>query len=537
MLIAACTVASRITGMVRDMMLVHAFGLNAVADAFNLAFMIPNTFRRWFGEGALAAVFVPTFTHALETEGRASAWKVLARVLALMSTAIIVLMCLIATILVILWHTNPGEESRRLVLSLTAIMLPFMLTICIVALFSSLLNCLGSFVPAALMPIVMNLGMMGGILWLGPAIGGTEPARQVYGVALSVTIGGVIQIILLTPVLRMKGVELGLKLDLKNPHVREIMRRMGPILFGQGILIIGTLLDSLICWLFSTEEGGPTRGSFLGWTFEYPLNEGALSALAYAQRLYQFPLGVLAISIAVAALPAFSRLATHRDWPGWKLEVRRAARLALFDGLMAGGAMVALATPIIRMLYEYHKFTAADTVRVANILLLYGLGMWAFCVQHIVLRAFYSLGDVRTPVKISCVMVPLNLTISLCLIWIDTIGVKAFAISSAVTATLSVTIGVFLLQRRAGIRLIDREFAAAVGKMLLACVLSSLIAYEAYDICRVHLPALILHEIVRRIVITGFSLGVGVSLFLGFGALLGLPESKLAFKFRRRRTS
>ena len=534
-LIAICTVVSRITGMLRDMLLLQTFGTGWVADAYNFAFQIPNLFRRLFGEGSLAAVFVPTFTHALETEGRPSAWKVLARVLALMSTVISALVILIEILILILWQTHPGGPERQLAMSLTALMLPFMLTICTVALFSSILNCLGSFVPAALTPVVMNLGMMVGILWLGPMFDRQALDRQIYGVAISVIVTGVIQIALLTPVMRKKGVALGWKLDLNNPHLREIVRRMGPILFGQGILIIGTFLDSWICFLFSATKENAKQGSFLGWTFDYPMDEGALTALTAAQRLYQFPLGVLAISIAVAALPAFSRLATHRDWPGWKSEVTKAMRLALFDGLLAGGMMIALATPIIQLLFEYRKFDPHATVRVSGILTLYGLGMWAFCVQHIVLRAFYSLGDVQTPVKISCVMVPLNLTISLILIWIDPIRVKAFAISSIITASLSVMIGFFLLQKRVGTRLLDRELTIAIGKMMLACVLSAAAAYGIHQLCETYLSDLIALKALRRALITGIPLALGTGLFLGLGLLLGLPESKTMMQYVRRR--
>lgn len=534
MLIAACTVVSRITGLLRDMLLVHAFGLTWALDAFNYAFQIPNLFRRLFGEGALAAVFVPTFTRTLETEGRPSAWKVLARVLALMTIILAGIIILIELVILYIWFAHPGGEARRLVLTLTGLMLPFMLTICAVALFSSILNCLGSFVPAALAPVVLNLGMIAGILWLAPAVAGDDPTRQILAVALSVLVAGVVQIALLLPVLRLHDVALGWKLDLKNPHVREIAGRMVPILFGQGVLILGTFLDSQVCTLLTSVNDGPEHGTFLGISFAYPLREGALSTLTVAQRLYQFPLGVLGISIAVAALPVFSRLAVRRDWPAWKTEVSRAARLALFDGLLTGGAMVVLAGPIVQFLFEYRKFDAQDTARAAHVLVFYGFGMWAFCVQHIVLRAFYSLGDVRTPVKISCVMVPLNLALSLILLWVDSIAVAAFAISSTVTAAITVLIGFLLLQRRARVPLLDRELALAAAKMLLACALASAAAYGVHELCSSYITNAISIKILQRAINTGCALATATGLFLGIGALLGLPETKMVLKWRRR---
>ena len=297
-LIAVCTVFSRVTGMIRDMLLMQTFGATWAADAFWYGFQIPNLFRRLFGEGALAAVFVPTFTHTLETDGKNNAWRLLARTLALLCVTILSIVIVIEAIVLAVWLLSPTVD--RTILGLTAIMLPFMLTICVVALFSSILNCVGSFVPAALAPMVINIVMIAGVVWLGPAIGGADPNRQVFGVAISVIAAGVLQVCLLLPVLRHNGVTLGWSLRGHDPRVRQMARNMLPILFGQGVLLIGTFLDAQVCVLFARKDG-PAVADFLGISFAYPLDQGALSALTVAQRLYQFPLGVLGISLAVAA--------------------------------------------------------------------------------------------------------------------------------------------------------------------------------------------------------------------------------------------
>ena len=529
-LIAGCTLTSRITGLIRDMLLVHTFGLTWALDAFNYAFQLPNLFRRLFGEGALAAVFVPTFTRTLETEGRPSAWQVLARTLALLTVTIVVVMMAIEGVVLAIWLLNP--EVDRLILSLTALMLPFMLTICVVALFSSILNCVGSFVPAALTPVVLNLVMIAGIAWLGPAIGGSDPGKQTFGVAISVLAAGALQLVLLVPVLRGHGVTLGWSLQPRDPHVREMSRKMLPVLFGQGILLIGTFLDAQICVLF-THKGGPLATNLLGLSFSYPLSEGALSAITVAQRLYQFPLGVFGISLAVAALPTFSRLATHRDWTGWTGEVARTLRLAVFVGLLTGGLMIVLAQPIVQLLFEYRNFDAADTDRAARVLTFYGLGMWAFCAQHIILRAFYSVGDVRTPVKISCVFVPVNLAMSLMLIWFEGIREAAFAISTSITSTLTVLVGLVLLQRRAGTHLADRPTMWAAVKMLGAAAASALVVFWLRGLWIPSLSDAIELTVLRRAIDTLGALSLGCGLFLGLGALLGLPETRLLLRHRR----
>ncbi|RMF85664.1 MAG: murein biosynthesis integral membrane protein MurJ [Planctomycetota bacterium] len=532
-LIAVCTLASRVAGMARDMLLSQTFGLSGVFDAFNYAFQIPNLFRRLFGEGALAAAFVPVFTRTLEKDGRPAAWRLLARVLALLSIALLALIVVVQSLVLIVWifgpQTTPQEvETRQLLLKLTAWMAPFMLTICVVALFSSVLNCLGSFVPAALMPIVLNAAMIVGIVVVGPLLGdASQLDRQVFGVAWMVLAAGVLQIALLVPVLRRHGVRLGWKLDTRDPNVRRVLGLMGPVLLGQGVLVLGPFLDSQLCWLLSRIEGGAAGGRFLGFTFDYPLQAGALSALTNAQRLYQFPLGVLAISLAIAVLPLLTRLATRDDWAAWTDEFVRTLRLSIFAGLLAGAMMVVWSAPIVRLLFEYRRFDAQDTLRVAAVMGWYGLGLWAFCAQHIVVRGFYSLGDVRTPLAISCALLPANLLISLALVWLPGVRESAFAIASVSTSTVSVLVGLWLLQRRTGARLLTSRFAAAAARMLLAAVAgAALLHFLAGPWC-VWLAASLKATWMSRAVETLLGLGIGAGAVLVAAALLGLPEPKL----------
>ncbi|MCA9269389.1 MAG: murein biosynthesis integral membrane protein MurJ, partial [Planctomycetales bacterium] len=408
--VAICTLASRVTGLARDMLMTQVFAITWVYDAFNYAFLIPNLFRRLFGEGALSAAFVPTFTHALEREGRESAWRMLARTLALLTVALSVVVILIEAIVLAGALTATAENTAR-TLKLTAIMTPFMLTICVVALFSSILNCLGSFVPAALTPLLLNIGMIVGVLWSGQ-INADDPQRRVVIVAISVIVAGVIQILVLIPALRRRGAPLGWRWEPGDPQVRRMLALMAPIAVGQGVLLLSTFLDAQLCLLLTRAAEGSAQASFLGVAFQYPLEPGALSALSVAQRLYQFPLGVLGISLAVSVLPALTRQVAREDWQSWREQSRASFRMAVFLGLLSGALMVALSEPIVRMLFEYRRFAASDTARVAPVLAWYGVGMWAFCSNHIVLRMFYSLGDVRTPLRISCALVPFNLALS-----------------------------------------------------------------------------------------------------------------------------
>ncbi len=535
-LIALCTLVSRITGLARDILLAQAFGLGWVQDAFSYAFQVPNLFRRLFGEGAMAPVFVPTFTKTLETEGRDAAWKLLARTLALMTLALSATVVLLWLVIAVVWYCGPTDPAqaaaRELLLSLTALMLPFMLTICLVALLSAILNCVGSFGPAALAPVLLNLTMIAGIAWAAPHFAPGQPTRQVHLVALSVLLAGVVQLVFLLPALRANGVTLGLRVDFRDPTVRHMGRLLVPVALGQGVLAIGVFLDAQICTMLSHVHGTPPTFSLLGSTLAYPLQEGALSSITYAQRLYQFPLGVLVISLATAALPAFSRAAARQDWPAWTAEVRQSLRLAVFEGLLAGVVMIVVPQSLVRLLFEWGKITPDDTARIGYVVAWYGGGLWAFCAQHIVLRAFYSLGDVRTPLAISAGLLPLNVLLSLVLVWFDGVREAAFAVSSSVTSSLAVVIGLTLLRKRLGRPLLDGATWVGVGKMLVATGVAAAVLVgvaPAWLALARGLPGVLL----ARCVETFGLLAAGTAAFLAAAWLLRLNEVRLLLPRRR----
>ena len=530
--IGLCTLVSRVTGLIRDMLLVQTFGLSWVQDAFNYAFQFPNLFRRLFGEGAVAAAFVPTFTKTIEQEGREPAWRLLARTLALLTVTLIAVILLIEAVLLAVWlwarPADPLEaDARRLLLALTALMLPFMLSICVLAMFSAILNCVGSFVPAALTPLVLNFGMIAGITLLGPALSNTELDVQVFGVAISVVVAGVVQLALIVPVLRANGVRLGWRFEPRDPAVRRVLTLMAPVALGQGILVFGVFIDAQLCAVLTRVHDGPAVKHWFGGTFAYPLEEGALSAITVAQRLYQFPLGVLAVSIATAALPMFSRLAAREDWSRWSREIRSALRMTVFAGLLAGGMMIVLAEPIIRLLFEYKNFTPADTARSARVLVCYGFGMWAFCGQHIILRGFYSLGDVRTPLRISCVLIPINIATSLALLWVDSVREAAFGISTAITSSAAVLVGIWILQRRTQARIVDASLLGALARMVLIAVTSTVVVSLGRAALLRCFPEAAAPAVTWRAIDTLGSLAAGCGLYLLLAWVFRLRETRL----------
>ena len=475
-LIALCTLVSRVTGLVRDIAVNHVYGQNWVQDAFNYGFLIPNLFRRLFGEGALSAVFVPTFTEVLDQRGRPAAWVLLGRVAGLMGLALVLLTVLLELGVLAFWVFVPSGRMATLQLGLTGVMLPFMIGACLLALFSSILNCLEHFTVPALLSTVLNGMIFTGVMLVGPLLG-ERLEQQIYGVAGCVLLTGIIQLAIIMPVLRRHGVRFRLSLNHRDPDLRQMARIFVPVLLGQGVLLFNVFFDAQICTFLTRGPQDPAAFSFFGSQVLYPLAEGALSAVNNAQRLYQFPLGVLAISLATAALPLFSLYASRGDTAGLRSTVAQSLRLAIFVGLPSGIVVIILAQPIVSLLFEHGKYGSDATARAAYVLRFYGFGMAAFCCQHILLRGFYSLKDTLTPMRISCYLVALNVALNVTLVWHPAIREAAFGISTSITACLHVGISILLLRRRLHGRIGARAVLQSAAKTASATAAGGVAAW------------------------------------------------------------
>ncbi len=475
-LIALCTLLSRITGLARDIVLNRAFGQNWVQDAFNYAFLVPNLFRRLFGEGALSAIFIPTFTDVLDKDSKPAAWALLGRVMSLMVLILCIVTILLEAGAMVLHFYAPGGPMRSLQIGLSAVMLPFMISICALALLSSMLNCLNHFTAPALMPIVLNVMNILGVLVIGPMIG-MKMEEQIYGVAWTVLAASVVQLLLIWPVMRRQGVHFRWSISTTDPHVRSIIRMFLPVVLGQGVLLLSVFLDSQICTFLTRGPEDPATRSLLGISFAYPLHEGALSAVNNAQRLYQFPLGVLAISLATAAFPLFSLYASRQDYAGLRSTLGQSMRVAIFEGLPSGVVLFVLAEPIIALLFQHGRYRPESTSRAAWVLKWYALGMPAYCCQQIVLRGFYSLKDTMTPMWVGCALVVLNLAINFTLLWNPWIGEAAFGIGTAITSSLHVAVSLWLLRKRLAGRIGGRLLAASFAKTLMASAIAAAAAW------------------------------------------------------------
>lgn len=445
-LISALTLLSRVLGLFRDMAMAAAFGITPVKSAFDVAFQIPNLFRRLFGEGALSAASIPVLSETLSRQGRepmdALAGKLLAALLVLLTVLCVAGEAVVAG----LYFYYGGESDSGFMLALTALMLPYLVFICMAALVGGVQNVMGRFASAASAPVILNVFMIGATLAAPRVVEGLKP--QIVLVSAVVVVSGVFQAAWQWWAAHRCGLRLPLRLEPRDPALRRIGITMLPMIAGLATVQLNTFADSLISWWFVEDRAGP-------------------AILANAQRLYQFPLGVFATALATAIFPALSRHAAENDQAGMSATLARGLRVASFEGVPCMVGLILVREPLVETLFNYGRFAESpDAVgRVSAALLMYGLGIWAFGVNQIVVRAFYARGDSTTPLRISVRNVFLNLVLNLLLVQ-TALRESGLALATTICAVLQV---VLLLRACArATPLAWREIGGSVARTLVA---------------------------------------------------------------------
>ena len=425
--IGLATLASRVLGYVRDMVVAHAFGAGPLTDAFFVAFRIPNLLRRLLAEGALSTAVIPVFTETLTREGP-SAFARLARAV---TGAAIVVLCVAAALgaltapLVVAvmapgWRADTGLFD--LAVALTRVMFPYLVLVGLAALAMGALNAHHRFFTAALGPAVLNLAMIVAVVGLASRL--TTP---IMALAIGVLVGGLGQLLVQLPELRRLGVPLRPSWDWRHPAVARIAHRLWPAVFAlaavQVTVVVNTLLASL-------------------------LPPGTVSYLYYADRVMEFPLGVFGIALATAALPSMAAQATRRDLPALRETLEFALRLSGFVAVPATVGLVLLGGPIVQLLFQRGEFSAADAALTAQALVGYAVGLPAFSTTRIAAQTFYALGDTRTPVLVGFLAVAVNVVLALLLMW--PLRHTGLALASSLSSYVNVIVLGWLLRRRLG---------------------------------------------------------------------------------------
>jgi putative peptidoglycan lipid II flippase len=453
--VSVLTFLSRITGLARDAAMSRVFGAGAVSDSFAFAFMVPNLFRRLFGEGALSSSFLPVYAR-LEQEQPAVAAALARMVLARMGIVLGAVVLLGEAILFLVWPDG-SNEAASLSARLVAILLPYMPLVCLVALMGAVLQVHHRFGPTAAAPIVLNLAIVVSCLGFArPTLMmlGVEPVTanaHITLVAASVIVAGVLQWWWSARSIRAVATRHREEREPASRAFRRVILQAVPMALGLGVLQVNTFVDGLIA-SYPTLVGPTIMG------VAYPLDAGSMASLAFAQRLYEFPLGVFGISIATAIFPQLSREAA--DLPAFRATIARALRLVMFIGLPASVGLMALRVPLTAAVFQGDSFSVEDTERVATILLAFAPAIWAYSANHVLTRAFYSRGDTMTPVRVAMAMVALNFLLNVTLIWTP-LRTAGLALSTAICAILQMAVLLNLLARRAGGSFMTAEVIAS----------------------------------------------------------------------------
>jgi len=477
--IALLTTLSRILGMVRDMSFAYFLGAGGLMDGWAIAFKIPNLARRLFGEGAASSSLIPVYSEELQKD-RARADKLAFTVV----TVVVVL--LIGIVLVgegIIWgyyRFFSVYAGTRLKLTLSGIMLPYMAMICTVALLAGILNAHRHFACPAAAPIMLNVLLIGSLCFSGWVLG-IQPGTQVFIIAVAVLVAGLVQIFIQLPALWARDIRLRPAWQVRSEAFKKVIRLMGPMILGLTVTQINTLADDFIALWFSGSQEKGTLFLWFGRQIQYPLWEGAVSHLFYAQRLYQFPLGVFGISLATAIFPVMSSDAARKDLKAFCRTISGGLRCAIFVALPATVGLVVVAKPLVSVIFQRGQFTEQDATLTAWTLSFYVLGLCGYFAQQVIIRAFYSMQDSKTPARSAVAAVLANVVLNLTLIWF--LGTGGLAAATAACSYFQVFVLLAVLRRKLGSGIFE-HVAGAIMKSIAATALMLAAAWAALWLSR-----------------------------------------------------
>lgn len=411
--ISVLTLASRVTGLVREFLLAAAFGASAMTDAFNVAFRIPNLFRRLFAEGAFSQAFVPALAHSKERDGEEATKRLIDSVATVLAW-ILLLTCVIgvvaAPVLVYALASGFQKDPRAfdVAVVLTRLMFPYIGFMSLVALAAGILNTWKKFALPAATPVLLNVCMILAAWLLAPWLGrqGIEP---IYAMAVGVMVGGVLQLAVQIPALRRLGLlpRVGLawgrvREAWSDPGLRGVLRTMAPALLGVGVAQISLLINTQIA----------------SW-----LQAGSVSWLSYADRLMEFPTAMLGVALGVVLMPQLAAAKASDDAARYSGMLDWGLRLVLLLSLPSAVALLVFAEPLVATLFHYGAFRDADVQQVSLALAAYGVGLLGLVAIKVLAPGFYASRDMKTPVRIAIVVLVLTQLLNIALVpWLRHAG-------------------------------------------------------------------------------------------------------------------
>jgi putative peptidoglycan lipid II flippase len=400
------TLVSRITGLVRELLVASTFGASAMTDAFNVAFRIPNLFRRLFAEGAFSQAFVPVLAASKAQHGEAATQVLVNRVATLLAWALL-LTCVIgvaaAPVLVWLMASGLKQEPRgfEAAVFMTRWMFPYIGFMSLVALSAGILNTWKRFAVPAATPVLLNLSMIGAA-WLGAPWLKTLGIEPIYAMGAGVMLGGALQLAVQVPALLRIGMlpRIGLgwtaiRSAWADPGTKNIARLMMPALLGVSVAHVSTIINTQIA---------------------SHLTPGSVSWLTYADRLMEFPTAMLGVAIGVVLMPQLAAAKAAGDGDAYSAMLDWGLRIVVLMAVPSAVALLTFAQPLVATLYHYGAFTDRDVQQTTTALMGYGAGLVGLVAIKVLAPGFYASQDIKTPVRIALVVLVITQLLNLALV-------------------------------------------------------------------------------------------------------------------------
>jgi putative peptidoglycan lipid II flippase len=526
------TLLSRVSGLFRDIVIGFLFGAQGAADAYFVAFRIPNLLRRLTAEGALTAAFIPVFTNYMAKEGKAEA----IRVTQIVFTFLTIFLGLITLLGIVFARPltqffAPGfvqePEKFYMAVALTRWMFPYIFFVSLVALAMGVLNALRHFMAPAMSPVLFNLCNIICAIVFYPLL--DEP---ILGLGFGVLIGGAAQLLFQIPYLLKQGIRLRFNFDFKHPGLGRLLYLMGPAAFGAAVYQINVLVSTMLA-------------SFLP--------SGSVSYLYYADRFLEFPVGIFAIALGTAALPSFSSLVVKGNIQELRATLAYALRIVNFICLPATAGLAVLAVPLFAIFFQRGAFDATATLKSAQALIFFSFGLWSISGTKLVAPVFYAIEDTRTRVLVGIIAFIVNLLASLALmgeivlepdsagimaqamamasvrIGLSSLGHGGLALATTISSLCNFFILLLILHRRLkGIPL--REVAYSFFRNLITTVIMALPLI--WVVGNIDWTGTTLPIYSKALILAGLIV-LGLILYLALSYLLRSPEWPIVEEFRR----
>jgi putative peptidoglycan lipid II flippase len=506
--VGSFTLLSRIVGFVRDIVLSAVLGSGPVADAFIVAFKLPNFFRRLFAEGAFSAAFVPLFARELQGDGRDAALTFARQAHAGLLVVLVPFSLLMMLAMpAVIWLLAPGLSDNKsifdLAVTFSRITFPYLVFISLASLYGGVLNGIDRFAEVAFTPVLLNLAMIGCVLGLTPFLPDAG-----YAASIGVALAGLLQWLWLLWSCSRDGVSMKLVRPRYSGKVRRLVKLATPVAIGGGAQQVSTMLDVV-------------------WASLLPA--GSISALYYADRITQLPLGVIGIAIGTALLPLLARQLRAGAEEAAMANQNRAIEFGLLFSLPSTAALWILAEPLIRVLFEHGKFGPEDTIRTSAALAAFSIGLPAFMLVKALTPGFFAREDMRTPLYIAIVAIVANVGMNAAFVFGTTLEQAGIALSSSLSGWINAVLLAVVLLRR-GHWQPDSRLISRTLRMVLATIGMSAALVGALVVLK---PVLAHPDLLGVAALLALCAGGGL-VYAALGALLGVVRlSELRAVLRR----